>query len=58
MQNERREYADKRRKGSSSRLVKLPGDSGYVTRSDSPELIAKRLRVAAAEKRLGSHGGK
>ena len=45
------EYADSRRRGTSARLVRLPGDKGYTTRSDAPEIIAKRLRLDAAEKR-------
>lgn len=56
--DERAEYADKRRKGSGARLVRLPADTGYVTRSDAPEVIAKRLRLDAAEKRMKRHGGK
>lgn len=54
MQGERREHADnRRRKGAGSRLVKLPGATGYTTRSDSPEAIAQRIRLDVAEKRLG-----
>lgn len=56
--DERAEYADKRRKGSGARLVKLPGDSGYTTRSEAPEVIAKRVKLDAAEKRHRKHGGK
>ncbi|TIV72750.1 MAG: hypothetical protein E5V89_03885 [Mesorhizobium sp.] len=56
---ERMEYADRRgRKGFGRRLVKLPGDSGYTTRDDAPELIAKRLTLAAMEKRVNQNGGK
>lgn len=52
MHSERTEYAEKRRKGTGVRLVKLPGDKGYTTRADSPELIARRIRLDAAEKRV------
>jgi hypothetical protein len=55
---ERAEYADKRRKGGGARLVKLPGDAGYTTRDDAPEMIARRIRLEAAEKRLKRNGGK
>ena len=55
---ERAEYADKRRKGAGARLVRLPGDSGYTTRDDAPEMIARRIRLDAAEKRLKRRGGK
>lgn len=55
---ERAEYAHKRRKGSGRRLVRLPGESGYSTRDDAPELIAKRLTLAAMEKRVRQNGGK
>jgi hypothetical protein len=52
MNTERTEYADKRRKGAGTRLVKLPGDTGFRTNVEAPEMIAKRLQVAAAEKRV------
>jgi hypothetical protein len=54
MPTERAEYADRRRKGAGARLVKLPGDRGYTTRTDSPELIARRIRLDAAEKRANA----
>jgi hypothetical protein len=54
----RAEYADRRRKGSGTRLVRLPGDTGYTTRDDAPELIARRIRLDAAEKRLTRNVGK
>lgn len=56
---ERIEYADdRRRKGSGRRLVRLPGKSGFVTSDDSAELIAKRLRVEAMERRIKERGSK
>lgn len=53
MQSERAEYADKRRRGTSTRLVKLPGESGFKSVDEAPETIAKRLQVYAMEKRVG-----
>lgn len=55
---ERVEYADKRRKGSARRLVKLPGETGYTTRDDTPYVIAARIRLDASEKRHRRNGGK
>lgn len=56
---ERIEYADdRRRKGSGRRLVKLPGETGYTTRNDSPDVIAARIRLDASEKRHRRNGGK
>ncbi len=53
MQCERREYEkadDKGRPG--QRLVKLPGDKKHGKRSDSAKVIARRIALDKAEKRL------
>lgn len=52
------EFADKRRKGSARRMVKLPGESGYTTRSDDPKAIAARIKLDASDKRLKRYDGK
>jgi hypothetical protein len=55
----RMEYADsKRRHGSRTRLVKLPGQTEFRARSETAVSIALSLRVAAAEKRLERYGRK
>ena len=51
MRDERMEYADKRKRGAGRRMVKLPGEAGFRSRDDAPEAIARRLRLAAMEKR-------
>jgi hypothetical protein len=53
MSIERREYekADsRRRKG--RRSVKLPGETRHADRSDSAEIIARRIALAKVERRL------
>lgn len=53
MQSERREYetaTDKGRPG--QRLVKLPGDASHAKRGDSAKVIARRIALDKAEKRL------
>lgn len=58
MLNERREYADRRKRGSSVRLVKLPATTGEFRNSgEAPEAIARRLRLAAIT-RKAADGGK
>jgi len=53
MQVERREHETADGKaGIGQRLVKLPGSTGHSTTRDSARVIARRLSIAKAEKRL------
>jgi hypothetical protein len=55
MSEERVEYATKdtnSRGRSARRLVRLPGETGYVMRSDSANDIARRIELERREKRL------
>jgi hypothetical protein len=53
--NERREYATpdaKVRRRPGRRLVKLPGESGHVERSDSAVYLARKLDIDKRERRM------
>jgi hypothetical protein len=43
--------ATKRPASSRRRLVKLPGEKGYVERSDSPTYFARKIQVDKMERR-------
>jgi hypothetical protein len=53
--NERIEHAsvdEKGRRKPGLRMVKLPGDKGYVERSDSAVYIARKLDLDKRERRM------
>jgi hypothetical protein len=53
MQSERREYEKADDKGrSGQRLVKLPGEATHAKRGDAAKIIARRIALDKAEKRL------
>lgn len=55
MQLDRREYATtepKGRRNPGRRKVKLPGESGYVERSDSALYIARKIDLDKRERRV------
>lgn len=53
MHSEHREYEKAQDKGRPvQRLVKLPGDTQHAKRGDSAKIIARRIALDKAEKRL------
>ncbi|CAN7701784.1 hypothetical protein [Mesorhizobium sp. LjNodule214] len=53
MQSERREYEKAQDKGRpSQRMVKLPGETLHAKRGDTAKVIARRIALDKAEKRL------
>lgn len=53
MQTERREYEQADDKGrTGQRMVKLPGETQHAKRGDTAKVIARRIALDKAEKRL------
>ncbi|QCL92897.1 hypothetical protein [Agrobacterium tumefaciens] len=57
--SERREYEQAATNGKpATRRVKLPGDAGFVERSESPRVIAKRLMLEKRQRELEAKIGR